>query len=177
MSISDFKILAGVTATIIVGLWTYYLFIAERTHSPKMEMSFQTECFDFDNEFYLIVTKLAIRNTSKVLLEPTSAQVKMQQILPNTKNFKEIPYDKFNILKEGDENLLFPMLAQRDWEKDKAPIILEPGESEELSADFFLSKTAKVIRMYASIQNPVTNLSWVKIDTLKIKDICNQNKG
>lgn len=177
MSISEFKVLVGITTTIIVGLWTYYLFIAERTHSPKVEMSFNTECFDFNDKFYLVTTKLVIKNTSKVLLDPTSAQIKMQQILPNTKAFGDLSFDDFNILKEGDENLLFPMLAQRDWEKENAPIILEPGESEELTADFFLSKSTELIRMYGAIQNPVTNLSWVKIDNLEINNICKSNEA
>ena len=158
MAVSEFKILVGITVTIIVGFWTYYLFRAERTHSPKMEMSFKIECIDFDKDFYLITTKLNLVNTSKVLLNPTSAQIKVQQILPNLKDFSKLSYDKFNELNEGDGQLLFPKLGQRDWPKETAPIILEPGESEELSADFFLKKTADVIRIYGAVQNPINSI-------------------
>ena len=173
MAITDFKILAGITAMIVGGMWSYYIFIAERTHSPKMEMSFEIECNKFNDEYHLITTKLLIKNTSKVLLEPTSAQIKLQKILPDTKDFKGLSFDQFNMLNEGDTNLYWPMLGQRDWTKEKAPVKLEPGESDELSTDLFLLRTAELIRLYGSVQNPVTGLSWVKTETVRVNDICN----
>jgi len=176
MAITDFKILAGITAMIVGGMWSYYIFIAERTHSPKMDMNFEIDCNQFDDKYYLISTKLKIKNTSKVLLEPTSAQIKLQKILPDTKDYKELSFDEFNMLKEGDINLYWPMLGQRDWLKDKAPVKLEPGETDELAADFFLLETAELIRLYGSVQNPVTGLSWVKTETIRIIDICKKNE-
>lgn len=177
MAITDFKILAGITATIIAAMWSYYLFIAERTHSPKMEMSFETECYRFDESNYLISTRLKIKNTSKVLLEPTSAQIKLQKILPDTKDFEGLNYNEFNMLNEGDKRLYWPMLGQRDWLEDEAPIKLEPGESDELVADFFLLDSAETIRLYGSVVNPVTKLSWVKVDTINIDSICKLNES
>ncbi len=173
MTITTFKILAGITAMIVTGMWAYYIFIVERSHSPKIEMNFETECYSFDNDYFLISTKLKVENISKVFLEPTSAQIKLQQILPNTHEFKDLTKDQFNILDEGDSKLVWPMIGKRDWLDKEAPIKLEPGESDELVADFFLLKSAKVIRLYASLQNPVTKLSWVEVKNIKLSDNCN----
>lgn len=173
MTIIDFKILASITTTLIIGMWTYYIFFAERTHSPKLEMAFETECYPFDSEYFLVSTKLKITNTSKVFLEPTSAQIKLQQILPNTKEFKGVNKNQFNVLDEGDDNLIWPMLGKRDWLDKEAPVKLEPGESDELVTDFFILKSAKVIRLYGSIQNPVTKLSWVKTKNIMVNENCN----
>jgi hypothetical protein len=129
--------------------------------------------YSFNNDYFLISTKLKITNISKVFLEPTSAQIKLQQILPNAIEFKNLTKDQFNILDEGDERLVWPMLGKRDWPEKEAPIKLEPSESDELVADFFLLKSAKVIRLYASIQNPITKLSWVEVKNINLNDSCN----
>lgn len=174
MTLTDFKILTGIIVVAVGGIWTYYVFLVERTHSPRLELSFNAQCYDFDNEFYLFSTKLKIKNIGKVLLVPTSAQIKLQNILPNTKDFSSMSFDQFNILKAYDEKLLWPMVAQREWDEEISNLQLEPDESEELDTDFFLSKKVKVSRLYGYVHNPESDLGWDTIYTFKVEDICSK---
>ena len=178
MALKDFQILVAVTVTIIGGIWGFYIFVAERNHLPKMELSISANCAIYDENQYIVYSKLIMKNVGKIAIKPLIGQVKLQQVAPPFDG-KSVDFKKYNYLSPNDDDVLWPLIGERNWEWCGGDTLLEPDESDELDVDFLVLKNLELVRLYGFIGNPVTkNGGWHKNYTFSLKKACiTESKG
>lgn len=150
MKLSRFEIIVGILATLSTGLWTYYIFLAERTHEPKYKLEFQVHCANYDDTSLIISNKFKIINTGKVLVELGYVETRIKQLAPKFSQL-HVGIDEFNILSSDDNRLLWPKIGQREWFGVGRSLFVEPGETMELDSDFLVLNSAKVLRLYGFV--------------------------
>lgn len=153
-AIDNFKALVAVTATIIGGIWAFYIFAAERKHFPKMEVRFEAVCDQYDENMDIVYAKLTMENTGKVVVRPNKGQIKLQQISPPY-NGEARNLNKYNYLDPSSEEVLWNQIGERNYAWKEGKMIIEPGEKEEIDVDFLIFNHLELVRLYGYIENPL----------------------
>ena len=173
MALPKFEMLVSAAAAVLTGIWFLYRFWTERRHVPKMETRIEVSCYPLDSKSKLVTAKLYIANIGKIAVKPETGQIKLQQIvLKCSKNEEEI--NEFNYLGANDSNLLWPQIGNREWKwNSENKMLLEPGESERLEADFIVLNRVELLRVYGFIKNPANrDIGWSVNHTFSISEKC-----
>ncbi|MBT4643000.1 MAG: hypothetical protein HOC09_29685 [Deltaproteobacteria bacterium] len=178
----SFKPLVEITAIVLAGLWSYRLFIKNRTEYPFAELSHSITHVNLgDGHNYLALT-ITMKNSGNVLLELLSGMVIVQQIRPLRDDLKNMIHNADHMhLREGNVPDLFHDRKSKitwreigfrglDWEKGE--IKIEPGETEEFQYDFILDdgiQTVKILTYFKNIKMRRREIGWRLTDLYDLK--------
>lgn len=203
MSIEDYKNIAQASqglftslAIIIGGIWTYFIFIKNRSNYPIINLNLLYVQFDIPDGKCLIHASVEIKNNGLVLLESQGAELRLRQVKPLPDSISESIKQDIDPVPEGDKEVEWPLISERRWKWEKktskiepgesdtlhADLVsdehfeIEPGESDTLHADFVLDKHVEVIEFYFYLKNNAKSekqLGWAltKMSELQKKEL------
>lgn len=139
-------------AIIIGGWWSYNKFIKNRQNYPRTKITHNITHISLSNKKNLLHVAINIHNTGNILLYIKSAETRIQQVLPLSKDIaKSINSGKDPVLEES-RDVEWPCLNLRDSLPENG-LEIEPGESDWLSYDFVIEKQIKFVRIYSYVKN------------------------
>lgn len=143
---------ATAAALLMAGLWTYVLFVRQRLGYPRLQTTFAPEVFDPTRASRLVRVEVLLKNVSTVVVELRGAELRLRQVIP-------LPPKVASSVAEGydpvanEPQIVWPMLAGRQWSWPSGALEIEPGESECLHAEFFMPKEVEVVEFYLFVAN------------------------
>ncbi len=147
------KNLVTVGGIVAGGLWTWSLFIKKREKFPRADLSHSLTHRLLGNGYRLLHLDVKVSNTGEGLLSFVSGRAWVQQILPPPQELMEALRKSQDPIKKGDTQYLWPLLAARETDWQRAPIELEPGESNQIVYDFLVDREAETIEIYTYFKN------------------------
>ena len=100
---------------IIGGIWTYLLFVRQRLHFPKVKIALSLTDAILPDGNRLVHTELKIDNVGSVILCSDYAELRLQQVVPVPKEINTIIVDGKDPVQEGNSEIVWPMLFNREW--------------------------------------------------------------
>ena len=160
MSIEDYKNIAETVqyivtagAIIVAGLWTYYLFIENRSNYPIADIELSYVKFNVLEDKILIHASVKITNKGSVLLKAEEAELRLRQVTPLPEETVKIINSGGDLVAEGETEVMWPLIAGRLWKYEDEPIEIEPGESDVLHADFAIKNDIEIVEFYFYLKN------------------------
>jgi hypothetical protein len=154
--------LVTISAVVVAGLWTYFLFIQGRNWSPHANIEHKLSHIELSKELNLIRVEVDVSNTGMSQLRLAKTVIRIQQILPIPScgenghcARQEVKIALEKIERESD-GFTWPLIAKRETtSEDVGPI--EPGEKQLLEYEFILPSDVKVVRVYTYFKNGVVS--------------------
>ncbi len=141
-------------AIILGGIWSYMLFVRTRQRYPRANLKHRITHRLLGNKKQLLVLDIVIENTGDVLLSLASAVVRIQQVLPIHASLEDSIHTGEPVPeKENEKEFPWPLLASRKSKWGKGEFEIEPGESDQVTYDFFLDDELETVRVYAYFEN------------------------
>ncbi|HTY38220.1 MAG TPA: hypothetical protein VMH23_13975 [Bacteroidota bacterium] len=175
--VETFESAAKIIALLVGGLWTYELYIKQRTKYPRLQITHAAKVMSLGKEFSLLSVTVTVKNIGNVLVAVDRCRASLFNITD----------DHLNLTADSDENshnparcedglrLRFPRLRtlERKWEIGKFE--LEPQEQDQVVFDFVLPASVEAVRLYTYFSNPKKqdrNIGWSdssihRVETLK----------
>ncbi len=154
--------IATIVAFVVMGFWTYAIFIKERQSYPHAVIEHEVKKINISDDIMLLKVKVKITNTGNSLLSLTFANIRIQNILPIK---DESVLEEISVLfnEKTPHAILtnWPILKEKDisWENGKKEI--EPQEHDYCFFEFFISSEEETILIYTFFNNDTKdNLGW-----------------
>ncbi len=144
---------ATVLALIVGGFWTYSKFFRSRTNCPIIDPSVSPSKAHIDGG-WMIHVEVRIRNLGQGLAKMGDAELRLRQVVPMPDEIESAVRDGYDPVADGESQILWPSLAQRNWNADAISFEIEPGESGSLHADFFVQDEVQMVEFYFFLKNP-----------------------
>ena len=142
-----------VLAIIVGGIWTYFIFIKNRSSHPIINLDLSYDKFEVDGNKRLIHVHLRIENNGLVLLYSKEAELRLRQVTPLPVEVIEDINQGHDPIKENEQEIWWPLEASREWSWAKESFEIEPKESDTLHADFVIDKEIEVVQFYFHLTN------------------------
>lgn len=160
MTIEDYKNIAETiqslfttVAILVAALWTYFLFIKNRSIYPIVELELSYDKFNIVDDKTMIHAAVKISNNGAVLLNAGEAELRLRQVSPMPEEVEDEIKKGFDPVSKTETEVLWPMIAGRTWKSESDFIEIEPGESDVLHADFAFDKDVEIIEFYFYLKN------------------------
>lgn len=164
--------IATVVALIIGGVWSYLAFVRNRLKFPRMELCPKITSVEIAPGIVLVHVAVVAKNIGSILFAPRSAEIRLRQVVPAPKEVVESAEAGWDPVKKGETAIEWPALACHEWQWNDGDLEIEPGESEHLTADFFVQDTVVVVQLYFHLQNSLkreSGLGWTLISLQAIE--------
>ncbi len=161
--LTDLETAATVIAIIVGGIWSYLLFVRQRLRYPAANIAHEISTIGITEKHILVNVAASIENKGKVLLRLTSCFTRLQRIRPLDEDFSLIMESRGDLVEDGETEVDWPLLGVRDFCHEGGMIELEPGEKEELVADFVIGRDVRAIVAYTYVKNmtkPGREIGW-----------------
>jgi hypothetical protein len=151
VSVAAFKDLAEITALVVAGVWTYMLFVQGRTRFPRASITHRITHHSTDSGPTLLQVKAVIKNDGTVILRIPNSSFRVQRVLP-------LPDNVVALLDKGEDPVVEGN-SEVVWERASPPrrrtlqMQIEPGESDEVLADFFIDPELRLVEVYTFFEN------------------------
>lgn len=155
-----------ITAVIVGGIWTYWLFVQKRERWPKADLKHRICSWPISGDRQLIRIGVDIKNVGEVLLEIRRGFTEVYQLKPwpnelTTPVIKEINFRHPGGTEFKWAKLAFLTLDGKPTEKKSANeewpepdgYDIEPGENEELFFDFIIPAGVELVSVYSRTEN------------------------
>jgi hypothetical protein len=157
--LSDFSTVIGIclniiqgAAIIVGGIWTYKLFVQNREKYPKAAIKNTAVQKPLGDGKKLLHVAVCIENKSKVLMKLVSGEIRILQVTPLIEDIADNVSKNADPVREGSTEILWYQIGIR---KMDAICEMEPGECEEIHADFIIEKGIQTIQIVSFFQNEV----------------------
>jgi hypothetical protein len=147
-----------IIAIITGGIWSYNLFIKERSHYPHANIEQKVSHIPLSKDKNLLRIDIGLTNTGSTGLFLKNYIIRVQQILPLItceENKPCIENELNTTLKETKrkaDKFSWLLLYERD-NSYKEPIEIEPDEKEMMDFEFVIHSRVKAVRVYSYFQN------------------------
>lgn len=135
---------------IIAGIWTWMLFIRQRTGETKARLKHIVETFPTDVNQIYVRAILEVENKGTVKVAPPRFNTTVQYVLPVPPEIRE-KIQSGDLVSKNEYEFPWPSkheyninLKKDDWE-------VEPGETERLYLDFFVPAHVKLIQIHSRL--------------------------
>jgi len=165
---------------VTAGIWAYLLFVRKREKFPRGQLSHKVQFWECDSGELLVRVNLTIKNESSVLMQILEGHTWIQQMKP----WPEPTIEKFKEESQDAEDApyeVWDLIGEKRHNKERE---IEPGEHEEISMDFFISKEYKEVLVYYFVENsakPGRHLGWTASTVLDFskpgEEITDQGEG
>lgn len=139
-------------AIILGGIWSYMLFVRTRQKYPRANLKHRITHRPIGNKKQLLVLEIIIENTGDVLLSFASAVARIQQVLPTPASVGG-SLRAADPVPEKEKEFPWPLLVSRESNWRKGEFEIEPGESDQVTYDFFLGDKLETVRVYVYFEN------------------------
>lgn len=149
--------LATIIALIIGGGWALYQFrlFRQRSLKAKVSQKIYSETIEQDNKTYTLL-KLCIylENIGTVKLQPDYGFIRIQEVDPLPDSAVNDLFAGEGAVKQGDPSYGWPLIVEHDQilTGDNERLI-EPGETDEIHADFIINPTTSKVLLHCFIGN------------------------
>lgn len=149
-----------IIALLMGGIWSYNLFIKHRELYAKADIQHKIATVRLTNDKILLRVAVSIHNSGNVLLPLREGEVRIERVLP----LSDVSQEKLG--KDGglivDANLhLWPTIKLLPLKWQRGQFNIEPGEQDEIPADFVLSSNLEVVNVDTHLTNPSNpSLGW-----------------
>lgn len=138
---------------IVAGIWSYLLFIKRRQKYPRAVVEHYISHRRIDDNAILLVVDSKVTNIGDVLLSLTSAETRIQQILPLDAEMLQAIGQGKPIVQEDDTEAVWPLIHSKKSNWTRRDFQIEPGESDHIRYDFILVHGVQTIEVYTYIDN------------------------
>jgi hypothetical protein len=146
--------LATVAALLIGGIWTYRLFVLQRLAYPHLKIEHSVSDIPLPDNRILLVVDITHSNPGNVQIALPSGQIKIYAL-------QALPEATTDQLQAGqassseDDNSKWELVDRHEWRwNTAAPLIIEPGESNQLHSEFVLDGDVGPLEIYSYFKNP-----------------------
>jgi len=129
---------AQVVALLLAGIWTYRLFVRQRLDHARANVTHRVDCVPLDSAHWLVRVSMRLQNVGNVPIRPPSADLAVHQITPLTPHLTQKLARGESLIAEGETMVEWPKLGERKFDLKGEDVFLEPGEIENLTADFVI---------------------------------------
>src|SRR5260370_1398790 len=126
MDLSQWATIAGIAesfATIIAlavaGVWTYRLFVKNRTSFPRVAIDIKSRVQDISDACRIIRVEMQVTNEGQVLLPVRELECRLLQVLPVVGSLETRLCEGESLILEGAQRISWPMIDSRTWKYAK----------------------------------------------------------
>jgi hypothetical protein len=151
---SDILTNVATAGAIVVGAaWAYWRFLRERTRWPRAALALEFTERRLNDSTVLLAVKLRLTNQGRGLMKLTDLRFDLYRVRPLNRDMRG-KIDRSQQYNQSGLETAWPLIDQhtRSWQKKERPE-LEPGESDEFSADFFLDPSEQTVFLYTYLEN------------------------
>lgn len=156
-------------AVIVGGWWTYRIFVKTRSAQPKATIAHKVSHRDLPEGRTLVQVMVTIKNEGTVKLEIPEGLFRLQQVLPLPDRVAQKLDQGEDPVPEGKFEVLWAGLGER---RARCNLEIEPTESDQVTADFFLNQPRpELIEVYTYFQNvKKKKIGWGLTTLYEIQD-------
>ncbi len=150
-------------AIVIGGIWTYLLFVRQRLNYPKLIIELEVVDHLLTDNQRLVHAEVKISNVGSVILDSDYAELRIRQVSPVPEEHKKAIEAGNDPVEEGEAEVLWPLINEREWKWEKGHFEIEPGEADSLHADFIIENDINLVEFYFYIKNGTkvkSKLGW-----------------
>jgi hypothetical protein len=138
--------IAQVIALIVGAVWTYRLFVRQRSNIVRVNIEHVVRGFLLQNDQRLIRVVMEIHNLGTVLLQPTKGSLSIYAVSPSTKGLIHKVYESSET---ADKN--WPEIKNLPINFAEDNFRLEPGEKERYPYDFIVPSSLEIVQIHSSV--------------------------
>ena len=144
---------AMVTALVVGGIWTYWLFVRKRQIYPRASIAHHSTHRDIGEGKTLLHVDVTVSNNGDVLVSLVESETRVQQVLPLTAQVSDKIVAGIDPVKKGDTEVPWPHIGRhrKKWEPRMCEI--EPGDSQQINHDFIVDSDVETIEIYSYVLN------------------------
>jgi len=163
-ALESLKSLFTVVAIVVGAIWTYRAFVRKRHKYPRAKLGQSISSWRFPDEKTLLRVCVRIENVGEVLLKLPAGEIWVQQMLPCPQEVKEKITGGGDPVLRGEAQIQWPLVGERTLKERE----IEPGESDEVPAEFVIAPNIEQVLVYTHFKNASKrrqNISW-NIETI-----------
>jgi hypothetical protein len=149
-------------AIVVGGIWTYNLFILQRQGYPRLKIEHSVREIPLSENRLLLVVDIGHSNLGTVRVSLPAGQVKLYELRPLTLEISE-ELNAANPSARDQQSDVWELLESREGQWEASPLLIEPGESNQLHYEFVLSSDVRAVQIYSYFKNPTVtsqNIGW-----------------
>jgi hypothetical protein len=143
--------IVSTTAIIIGGVWTYRLFVRQRTNVARANLTQTVEKVDLTAGKTLVRLGLAVENKGNTSIQPRTLEAFVHNLRPIT----DADLGRLEAARpprgETDDTLDWPELGRRELDLYTEEFMVEPGETAHLWVDFLIPNGIEVFQVYSRL--------------------------
>ncbi len=164
--------LATVIAFIVDGVWTYRLFIQQRQEQPRLKIEHKISQQRLPSGQTLLSIDEVLSNPGTTLVTLHDSDTRIIRVFPLpsgiTKEEMNGPQQLPEIVRRPDK---WPVLRYAQRQFPDGDRVLEPGEEDQLHAEFMLPTEIQVVCVASHVTNPKNpKLGWQRITIYNISE-------
>ena len=145
--------LLTILALVFAGLWFYQ----RRERLPRAVLGHELYSAKLPGSGgWLLHVSVTVENRGNVLVTLKQGLTRVQQIDPVGESVLEALEAGRDPVPEGESEVPWLELGQRDYPTKEHPVTIEPGERDQIAYDFFLPAETKTVEIYTHYPNPRT---------------------
>ena len=160
-----------IIAIVVAGIWTYLLFVRKRQRYPRADITHQVEHWPISDGKTLLRVVVNISNKGEILLSLVSGFTRVQQMMPWSPELLESIKLNKEFVKEGQAEVEWPLLRERNLAFEQGEREIEPGETDELAFDFIIESKVQVVVLYSYLKNRRKRKPEIGWNTTSIYDL------
>ncbi len=149
-------------AIVLGGIWVYKNYFRQRVRYPWLKTEIHVAPVKIDAGWILHINA-SLENTGEVRARVSKAELRLRQIVPLPYEIEEAVANGYDPVSEGESEIVWPMLAVRNWEAKEGGFEVEPKEVDAFCADFFVPTEVQSVELYffaANEKKKKQNLGW-----------------
>ncbi len=160
MSLEDCKIIAETlqgfftsAAIVLGGIWTYFLFVKNRSKYPIINTNITYSKFSVTNGKLLIHVAVKLENHGLVLLQSDKAELRLRQVRPLPEDVLSNVNEDNDPVPEDGQEIPWELLREAKWNWENSTFEIEPKETDTLHADFIIDDDVEIMELYFYLNN------------------------
>lgn len=140
---------ATTIAIIVAGVWTYRLFIEQRTSEPRPRVTQEITHHALTADTMLLHVIFRVENIGHVKMDLGPALTIVRRVSPPDNDFVSQLRARRPYHADDSTRVLWPILEQRVYSFDG--VIVEPGETEFWDLDFLVPTSVDVVAVQSGL--------------------------
>ena len=152
---------ATVFALIVGAVWALYIYGTQREAQPQLDIDHAITALRLTPDYRWVHLTVIHKNRGKSLVQLSSADIRLQRVLPLPKKVQSRLDAKEDPVIADDAVVRWPLLCRRTFDK---ALELEPNETHEATYEFVIPAYVETIKVYTYFPNEARSneIGWAK---------------